>query len=79
MSDELPSASQNTDKEIWKKPGAEIGREYYQPSIHVTASGSIGIDVGGHVIVMAVEKWHQCGLLRLHLENLIRPMDDPHF
>lgn len=74
---EIPS--ENTDKQLWVKPGAEIHGEYYQPSINATASGAIGINVGGHVIVMSVEKWHQCGLLRLHLENLIRPMDEPHF
>lgn len=73
---EIPPPAKNTDKEIWRRSGPENPGEYYQPSIHVTASGSIGINVGGHVIVMAVEKWHQCGLLRLHLESLIRPVDD---
>lgn len=45
----------NTDREIWREtPG-----DYYSPSIHVTAEGGIGIDVGGLVIVMDVYDWHQ--------------------
>ena len=44
----------NTDRELWRRtPG-----DYYSPSIHVTAGGAIGINVGGHVIVQSVEAWH---------------------
>jgi hypothetical protein len=47
-------AAQNTDKELWRAtPG-----DAYAPSIHVTASGSIGINVAGSVVVMPIEKWH---------------------
>ena len=47
-------ACENTDREIWRKvPG-----DYYAPSIHVTAEGNIGINVGGTVIVAPVETWH---------------------
>jgi len=60
---------ENQDKEIWRKvPG-----DYYSPSIHVTVSGGIGIDVGGLVIVLPVEKWHRfaflAGELLMGLEN----------
>jgi hypothetical protein len=47
----------NTDKEIWRK----VKDDYYSPSIHVTADGRIGIDVGGRVIVAPIEKWHDAG------------------
>jgi hypothetical protein len=47
----------NTDRELWRKvPG-----DFYSPSIHVTKSGGIGINCGGHAIVAPVEKWHDCG------------------
>jgi len=46
--------AQNTDKELWRK---ETG-DYYSPSIHVTAGGGIGINVGGLVFVKPVEGWH---------------------
>jgi hypothetical protein len=49
----------NTDKEIWrKKPG-----DYYAPSIHVTEGGGIGMNVGGHVIVAPIERWHEAAEL----------------
>lgn len=49
----MSDAAQNTDFEIWRrKPG-----DYYSPSIHVTAEGGIGMDVGGTVIVMDIEDW----------------------
>lgn len=45
----------NTDREIWReRPG-----DFYSDSIHVTASGSIGIDCGGLVFVMPVRGWHR--------------------
>ncbi len=49
------NAAKNTDIEIWKK----VENDYYSPSIHVTESGSIGINVDGSVIVAPVEKWHE--------------------
>ena len=45
----------NTDKELWR----EVTGDYYSPSIHLTREGSIGINVGGHVIVRTVQKWHE--------------------
>ncbi len=45
----------NIDREIWRRvPG-----DYYSPSIHVTADGEIGINVGGLVYVRSVEEWHK--------------------
>jgi hypothetical protein len=51
MSDE---ACENTDVELWR----ETLDDYYSNSIHRTKSGSIGINVGGTVHVMPLEKWH---------------------
>ena len=57
----MNSAKKNTDRELWRKvPG-----DYYSPSIHATEGGGIGINVGGHVIVAPVEKWHESGELFL--------------
>jgi hypothetical protein len=44
----------NTDREIWR----ESEGDYYADSIFVTEAGNIGINVGGHVIVKAVQEWH---------------------
>lgn len=53
MSDQ--TAYQNTDRELWR----EREGDYYANSIHVTATGSIGINVGGLVIVMPLARWHE--------------------
>jgi len=53
---EIVSGAKNTDKEIWRK----VEGDYYSSSIHVTKEGAIGINVGGTVFVMPVEKWHAC-------------------
>lgn len=45
---------QSTDVEIWR----ETPDDYYSPSIHVTQSGGVGINVGGYVIVKPVRDWH---------------------
>jgi len=50
----VSNAIKNTDRELWRK----IDGDYYSPSIHVTAGDDIGINVGGTVFVMPVEKWH---------------------
>lgn len=49
------NACKNTDREIWR----ETPDDYYAPSIHVTQGGSIGINVGGLVVVMDVRDWHR--------------------
>lgn len=48
------AASMNTDRTIWR----EVAGDYYSPSIHVTAGGGIGINVGGTVIVKTLAEWH---------------------
>ena len=62
-----PPSRQNTVKEIWRQKPDNA----FSPSIHVTETGCIGIDVGGHVIVMSVEKWHALGLLRIAMEKVL--------
>lgn len=44
----------NTDRELWR----EKSGDYYAHSIHVTEDGGIGINCGGHVIVMPLMNWH---------------------
>lgn len=50
-------ACKNEDVEIWRM----TKDNYYSHSIHVTKSGDIGIDVGGHVLVAPIERWHDAG------------------
>lgn len=52
---EAAKQAKNTDVEIWRREP----ENYYSPSIHVTVNGDIGIDVGGLIFVMSVEKWHK--------------------
>jgi hypothetical protein len=54
------------DREIWRREPANS----YSPSIHVTAEGGIGIDVGGLVIAMDVEDWHN--LANAHEQKAVR-------
>lgn len=44
----------NTDRELWR----EVADDYYAPSIHVTASNGISINVGGTVYVKSIRDWH---------------------
>jgi hypothetical protein len=62
------SALKNTDKIVWQSREGD----YYAHSIHVTEAGGIGINCGGHVIVMPVEKWHALGQLRVLLDSLLK-------
>ncbi len=59
-------ACESTDRQIWQKNEGD----YFSPSIHATGGGGIGINVGGHVIVMSVEKWHALGRLRVALDDV---------
>jgi hypothetical protein len=49
----LNGASLNTDRELWRERD-----DYYAPSLHVTESGDIGINVGGLVFVKSLREWH---------------------
>jgi hypothetical protein len=57
---EETKAAKNTDRELWR-----ANDSYYAPSIHVTEGGGIGIQVGGHVIVMPIDDWHRLGVAAL--------------
>lgn len=57
----MTQACANTDRELWR----EIPGDYYSPSIHVTAQGAIGINVGGTVYVMKAERWHALATARM--------------
>lgn len=58
MSDNQACA--NTDRELYREPGKD-GDDFFQPSIHVTERGSIGIHANGSVIVMTLRDWHAAG------------------
>lgn len=60
-------ACENTDREIWR----EREGDYYADSIHVTKQGGIGINCGGHVIVMSPRNWHR--VAQAHLKTLESP------
>lgn len=47
------SPVENTDRELWRERD-----DYYADSIHVTKGGGIGINCGGHVIVLPLKLWH---------------------
>ena len=65
----ISEAVENTDVLLWIKDLKDDN----SPRIHVTENGGIGIDVGGHVIVMTIEKWHTLGKLRAVLRELGEP------
>lgn len=59
--DDEQGAALNTDREIYRGPSPlEWGDDdgFYADSIHVTETGGIGINCGGHVIVMPLRAWH---------------------
>lgn len=51
----------NTDRELYREHTelTDTVGSYYENSVHVTEWGTIGIQVGGSVITLPVEKWHQ--------------------
>ena len=50
------NAVENTDRELWRERD-----DFYASSLHVTESGGIGVNVGGHVLVASVRQWHDAG------------------
>jgi hypothetical protein len=64
-------ACENTDREIWR----EREGDFYADSIHVTKQGWIGINCGGHVIVMSLRNWHR--VAQAHLKTLESPYAPP--
>lgn len=57
-------AAKNTDRELWREESGLPADpdNYYAPSIHVTAQGGVGINVGGTVIVKTLREWHSLAL-----------------
>jgi hypothetical protein len=51
----MTDAAMNTDRELWR----EREGDFYANSIHVTADGMIGINVGGFVYVKSLKRWHE--------------------
>jgi hypothetical protein len=61
-------ACENTDRKIWReRPG-----DFYSDSIHATNGGGIGINCGGHVIVMTLRNWHR--VAQVYLKTLESPL-----
>ena len=58
MSTQSQHPAQNTDRELWREPHPDPPGSYYANSIHVTAQGGIGINVGGTVRVLTLAQWH---------------------
>jgi hypothetical protein len=54
----MQTAKANTDRELWREPDEGYGMGAHMPSIHVTAEGGIGINVGGMVHVKTLRQWH---------------------
>jgi hypothetical protein len=52
-------AAANTDREIWR----EREGDFYADSVHVTADGRLGINVGGTVYVRPLRRWHELAAL----------------
>lgn len=55
-------AAKNTDRELYREPDKGNGT-FYSDSIHVTEGGGIGMNCGGHVIVMPISGWHAAAKL----------------
>jgi hypothetical protein len=53
----------NTDRELWREGAHD--NDYFANSIHVTESGGIGINCGGHVIVKKLHEWHALAIAAL--------------
>lgn len=52
-------AAKDTDRELYREGGGDgNGQSYYEPSVHVTADGRIGMNVGGSVVVLPIREWH---------------------
>jgi hypothetical protein len=54
MSDDEPKL--NTDRELWVEPIPPTGT--YPARLFLTQTGGIGMNVGGHCVVMPIRAWH---------------------
>jgi hypothetical protein len=62
---------ENTDTHLFYEDHSDEG---YSPSCHMTKDRKLGIQVGGHVIVMPLRSWHH---LQKEKEELERQMYSP--
>ena len=64
----LDGASINTDVELFREKLGDMldPDNYYSPSVHVTQSQCIGMNVGGYVIVMSIRSWHKAAQQYVH-------------
>lgn len=51
--------AEDTDRELWR----EREGDYYADSLFVTATGGIGINVGGSCLVMPLKEWFKLAQL----------------
>lgn len=49
----------NTDRELFREDTGDPAGPYYEDSLHVTAQGAIGMNVGGRVLTAPIFIWHQ--------------------
>ena len=69
--------AKNTDRELWREGGGDgNGMSYYEPSIHVTEQGGIGINVGGNVHVRQLREWHGLAAENVEYEAIADAMLD---
>jgi len=74
----MNETAQNTDREIWRRNrSSDCIDDYYQPSIHATKDGGIGINVGGTVHVKSIEEWHRLAGGKLTLKDFERGSSAP--
>jgi hypothetical protein len=70
MTDDM--AAENTDREIYR----EREDDYYADSIHVTAAGGIGLNVGGEVVVKPLRDWFALAEPPKSVTNLHLDLED---
>jgi hypothetical protein len=52
--DDMPGPALNTARELFREDTGDPAGSYYENSVHVTEAGSIGMNVGGYVIVQPI-------------------------
>lgn len=54
----MNETTNSTDRELFRE-NADSPHAYYEPSVHVTEGGLIGMSVAGTVYVKSIAEWHQ--------------------
>lgn len=57
-----PQPVQNTDRELYREPPADVLPDGCENRVFVTKGGGIGMNVGGTVIVQPIAEWHRQAL-----------------